>query len=242
MSPAHSIGWNTMNRAAEAEGVEQCLQSMDQRFIRSMTVAAMQSMLVSMHNPKPDSFTIELNNEATLGLAELLFAEWDRSGFTEIVGKLAPLALSLNTRARAQLFALEQEMLSPLCIPAEAWSLIWQDFDRKAALFEKALTRKDFRFSDSLADLEQQARDPEDKVYDLDVPGGNRVLGTGVPILTQKAQTARTSPWPPAPPPWPWPPTFPWPWPPGPGPTFPVPPESPGPTVTESNSLFAERR
>ena len=50
-----------------------------------MTVAAMQSMLVSMHNPKPDSFTIELNNEATLGLAELLFAEWDRSGFTEIV-------------------------------------------------------------------------------------------------------------------------------------------------------------
>lgn len=143
----------------------------------------MQSMLVSMHNPKPDNFTIELTNEAILGLAELLFTEWDDSGFTEIIVKLAPLALALNTRARAQLFALEQEMLAPLCIPAEAWSLIWHDFDRKADLLERALTRKGFRFSDSLAELERQAHDPEDKVYDLDVAGGYRVLGTGLPVL-----------------------------------------------------------
>jgi hypothetical protein len=139
-------------------------------------------MLVSMHNPGPDGSTIELANEATLGLAELLFTELDNSGFTEIFVKLAPLALALNTRARAQLFAIEQEMLSPLAIPAEAWSLVWQDFDTKATLLENALTRKraTFRFSDSLADLERRARDPGDKVDDLKVKGGYRVIGTGL--------------------------------------------------------------
>ena len=190
MISSKSVGWQELNRAAEAEGVNECLDRMDRDFIYSMTLASIQSMLVAMHNPKPDRFTLDTNAKATLGLARLLFDQWDESGFTDIVVKLAPMSLALNPYARAQLFALEQEMLSPLCIPVEAWGLIWSDFDRKAVALGKELAKDGFRFSDAVGKLEKQSQDPEDQIQELAVPGGHRVLGTGLPLRRRDADAS----------------------------------------------------
>lgn len=217
--PSKGTSWQTLNQAAEASDVLGALQRVDQQMLGTMVAAAMHSMVVVMHHPSPSRESIDRNMEVVLGLAEFLFEEWDRSGFTEKFLPLAPLALGLNDRARAQLLALEQEMLSPMAIPDEAWEQVWEDVGDKADALVESLSRRGsaFRFTqDALGAVYELAE--EDRDIELDVTSGYRVVGVGArpQMATRQQDSGRQRP------PW-WPDPLPWPPPWEPTPTFPLP-------------------
>src|SRR5262249_55968246 len=134
-SVIQSTTWHTLDEAYNTPQFAECRSKINHDIIRMMTIAALQSFAVVLHTPNPDDDTLQMHSDTILGLAEYLFDQWDRSGFTEEFVKVAPLVLSLNRYARAQLRAFEQETLSTLAIPAEIWSRIWKNYDRRLEIF-----------------------------------------------------------------------------------------------------------